>query len=72
MDVQAGLALSLIYWWQRLITFDVGRIRVMTCDGDIGTTFTGDLNLSNWVEEFYIDMINERCFKFKVASSHVI
>ena len=24
-DVQAGLAL---YWWQRLITFDVGRIRV--------------------------------------------
>ena len=35
-DVQAGLAL---YWWQRLITFGSGRIRVNNEEGKIGLHF---------------------------------
>ena len=40
MDVHAGLAL---YWWQRLITFGVGRIRVNDILSGEGKLYRFDL-----------------------------
>ena len=68
MDVQTGLAL---YWWQRLITFDLSRekkLQIAICLKIMSLCYTKEDNNMGFIEQWILELspnFNEKALQGK-------